>query len=489
MPTNKIDSNLTGLRYADETSLGVVPGGAVWKPLEPNSYGDFGGSTAVTARNTLNASRQRKKGVVTSKDSKGAFELDLTLDNMYDLLQGFMFADWRKKGELFPTAVAAGSYTVAANGTLFRANDLLVGSGFGVAANNGVKIVTAAAAGSVTATGAVLEAGPPAIAQIDRIGHQFAAGDATLTITAGVAALVTTTKNLTELGLIPGEWVWLGGDQAAEQFVNAVNRGFARVDTIAANKITFSKTSNVFVADAGTAKTVRIFIGDVLKNESDPTLIKTRSYHLERSLSSAGYEYVKGAVPNELSIKLSAEDKVTVNLNFIGTDSETAAFGAQKAGTRPALTSSSVAFNTSSDFSRLRLDKVDNTGLASFLAEASVEIKNGVTPLKALGKLGSFDVSLGDFMVAASVTAYFNDIAAVDAVNANVDTSLDFALCTRNTAMLFDMPLLSIGASKLQVAKDAPIKLPLAIDAAAHATLDHTLLVNSFGYLPTIAEA
>ena len=39
---NKIDSNVTGLRYCVETALGVA--GATWFPLDPNSYSDFGGT-------------------------------------------------------------------------------------------------------------------------------------------------------------------------------------------------------------------------------------------------------------------------------------------------------------------------------------------------------------------------------------------------------------------------------------------------------------
>ena len=63
----KIDSNVTGLRFAEEVSIGVLaqeeaaPSNTDWTPLEPNTYADFGGQISTVARNPINPSRQRRR--------------------------------------------------------------------------------------------------------------------------------------------------------------------------------------------------------------------------------------------------------------------------------------------------------------------------------------------------------------------------------------------------------------------------------------------
>ena len=100
-PSYKKDSNLTGLRYAEEECLKQLPGvggaDAIWFGLEPNSYSDFGGQITTVARNPINPSRQRQKGVVTDLEAAASFTMDLTGKNHLYMMQGFNFAHAREK--------------------------------------------------------------------------------------------------------------------------------------------------------------------------------------------------------------------------------------------------------------------------------------------------------------------------------------------------------------------------------------------------------
>lgn len=487
-----VPSNGTGLAIAEEVigTPGTLPGSPVWKPLEPNTYADFGGQTKLTPRNPITSTRQRKKGVVTDLDAAGGFNTDFVTESLTDVLQGFLFADWRKKTNLSDTSVTSTLYNVASGGAGFLVNSLLFSEGHVIAGNNGLKVVTASTGTTVTAAGLAAETSP-ATSKITRVGHQGASADLTMTVSGGVATLGSTALNFTTLGLIPGEWIWVGGDSAATQFATAANNGFYRIKTIAANAIVFDRQPSTSVTDPGTGKTIQLFFGHVLKNESSAALQKLRTYHLERQLTTSQFEYIKGSAANTLVINIKKADKITFDVSFVGLSTERAA--AAKSGTREALPIQ-AAFNSSSDFTRLRFsDDTTAASLATYVDEVKLTIDNGIDPVKAVAALGGIDINYGDFMVSGTINAFFTTYAAVDAVINNDDVALDFALVTRSgdqrlpVGWLFDVPLMALGDGRLKVEKDKPIMLPVSYDAAAHGTLDHTLLVMDFGYLPLAA--
>nr|AYD82590.1 major structural protein [Achromobacter phage vB_Ade_ART] len=434
--TNKIDSNVTGLRYAEEECPKILPASPVWNPLEPNTYNDFGGQVTSVARAPINPSRQRQEGSPTDLDASGGINQDLTQDNLQDLLQGFMFADTRTKS----------AYSV---------------------------------------TGA--------------------AGDLEIVVAPdSFPTLVSTVLDLTTLGLIPGEWIYIGGDTSASAFAANANNGFKRIRSIDENVIVFDKSVQPMVADDGAGKTIMLYFGDVLKNEADPALIKRRTYQLERTLGSldglqpSQSEYLVGASCNEFSLNLATADKVTVDMSFVGMDFEqrTQADG-YKPGSRPPLASGAM-INTSSDFKRIKLSIIEDdeavpTPLFAFLQEGTITINNGITPNKAIGVFGAFDTSAADFVVSGTLTAYFADIRAVQAVRNSARCTMDAVVVKGTTGMVLDIPLVKLGDGRANVTKDEPITLPLNLDAATAAALDpdldYTLMWVFFNNLPARAGA
>lgn len=515
---NKIDSNSTGLRYAEEDSIGVLPGSPVWNALEPNSYSDFGGSLTLLARNPINDSRQRKKGVITDLDATGGLNSDLTQTNLQDLMQGFFFADTRKKGVEIVTAVDLDvanpdEYEVAST-TGFQVNNLIQGVNFTNAANNVVNLVTAIVADtSVEVADGLLavEAAPPADANIRVVGFQGSVGDFTIDVSGALPKLVSIVADFTTMGLIVGEWIFIGGDLTTDVFFNAVNNGFKRIRSISATELEFDKSVSTMVTDDGTVNgaggagnLIKLYFGDVLKNETG-TDIKRRSYQLERTLGASDdaalsqiqSEYLTGSVPSQLTFNINQADKITCDLDFVSIDHEQrSGVTGVKSGTRPTLIDAD-AFNTSSDFSRIKLSKVSSadeaiTPLFAFVTDLTLTVNNNLSVNKAVSALGGFDVTAGTFAVNGDITAYFADIAAVQAVRNNDDITLDFAIVKNNAGVVVDVPLIALGGGSLTVAQDESIKLPLSMEAATavkiDANLDHTLSMGFFHVLPDAAD-
>lgn len=519
----KIDSNLTGLAIAEEVCLKQLPVqavdgfGPVWYGQEPNSYSDFGGELSTVARAPIDPSRQRKKGTITDLDASGGFNTDVTRSNLNRLMQGFMFADARSKvsteslqlgiANTLLTGVVGGdkTYTAAAGLAGFDTPGALVlAEGFNIALNNGVKTIVEAADGTVEVAEVIAnEANPPVGAKLTVVGHEFAADDIAMTLNGNVPTMTSVAFDFTTLNVIPGEWLFIGDDNSVHRFA-AGNAGYARIASITEDAITFDDTTFVPVADNGAGKSIRVYFGTVIKNEKLPGLIKRRSYQIERTLGESELaenpgdqqaEYLEGAVANEFTLNIPQADKLNADLTFVACDNTQrsgAAGDKIKAGTRVSALGED-AFNTSSDIYRIKMAINDPSSsnpdaLFAFVTEASISIANGVTPNKAVGVLGAFDTSAGNFEVGGSVTAYFSSVAAVRAVRNNVDASFNVIAAARNSGFIYDIPLLGLGGGRVNVEKDSPVTVPLE-PAAAENKHGYTLLYNYFPYLPTIAEA
>lgn len=510
---NKIDSNVTGLRIAEEASLGVLPGTPIWTPFEPNSYNDFGGDVTSQARNPISNERQRKKGVITDLEAAGGFTSDITQTNLQSILQGFFFADLRLKGEQEVTLVDvdAGNpdeYEVA-DTTGFIVGSLIKGDGFTNASNNALNVVTAVVSNTSVevATGQLVGETPPTGAKIVNVGIQFTSGEVDINVSSqDLPRLVRASgaKDFTTFGLNVGEWIFVGGDGANEDFVTAANNGFKRIRAIAATYIEFDKSGSDMSDETGTGLTIRLFWGRVLKNETG-TSIKRRSYQLERTLGAPDdsqptqvqSEYLIKAVPNEAVFNFQTADKATVDLSFIAGEHETRT-GVQgvKSGTRPSLVESD-AFNTSSDVSRIKLHSVSSTDesvspLFAYVTDMKMTINNNLSANKAIGVLGAFDITAGTFAVNVEMEAYFADVAAIATVKSNADITMDVILVKANAGIAIDFPLMSIGGARADIQQDQPIKLPINGDVASGSkvvtTMNHTILMSFFDYLPNAAD-
>lgn len=511
---NKIDSNVTGLAYQEETTLGVANPANPWKELEPNSYSDFGPSVTNVARAPIVNDRQRKKGVLTDLDASGGFSGDLTQEVLPDIGQGIFYADIESKNETTATAVATNVVTVG-DETGYSVDDLVYVQGMDLATNNGLKLVSVVAANALTLDGMTDAAGQTAT--IRRVGHEFAAGDLDVAATAGYPTITSALKDMNDFGLIPGEWIFIGGDDptaiSGDQFQTAVNNGWKRVRSVSADglTVTLDRSDATMVNEAG-GEEMRVFFGSRrLRNRGVAADIVRRSYQLERQLGYSdtdhdvpgGFqqaEYMEGAVPSTLQINIATADKMTFDIGFMGTTFSQvpshATVDQRKTGSSRDAVTESEAYNSSSDVSRINMQQhsltdESPTQLFAYIQDLNFTIDNTLTANKAVGVLGAFDITAGIFAVSGSLNAFYADTATTTLIQTNADVSIDFHLSKANQGMSIDIPLVTLGDGRPNVEADAAIMVPLTFEAASgakiDAAMDHTVMISWYDYLPDAA--
>lgn len=332
-----------------------------------------------------------------------------------------------------------------------------------------------------------------------KTNYQFtgASGDIKFASASNIYSLTATAGDFTTLGLVEGEWIFVGGDNPNERFDTA-GAFYARVSKIEAKKLTFDNGTFKagLSADAGAGKTIKIFMGAVLKNERTTDLIKRKSYCFERTLgkdlstNQKQAEYISGAVLGEFSLEAKQGEMLKADLSFTATNNEYRTGALLSDGNLTASLGES-GINTTSDIRSIRLSLVDDTNststpLFAYVTEASVEVNNNLSENKALGTFGAIDVSAGNFEVSGKTTAYFTTVQAIEAVRKNADVGLYALFATKQKGFIFDIPLVGLGGGTLNVEKDNPITLELEASGAEN-KFGYTMMYVNFQVLPKVA--
>ena len=502
MAGDKQSSNQATVFKSREIALQEIDDPAIFETREPNSFGDFGGEPTLVARRPFSQSRQRKKGSSVDIDNAAGWNEDFTFNNMQSVFDSFCFAEARVKPKTTATAAVAATdkFTVASVAG-FVAGTLVLVKGFADSANNGLKVVSAAAGNEITVgNGLADEAG--AEATIEVVGHRFANADMALTLVGGKARLTSAAMDLTTYGLVPGEWVVVGGQEAANAFGPA-NRGYARigVEGVTEDYLVFDKTTFTAVADAGADTALDLFFGTVIKNEEDPDLIVKLTDTIERPLGRDDdgrmSEVITGATANELTWTSPLANLVNVDVAYVGMKhiKRKGVDGLLVAEPDTTLTKArgEDGWNTSRNLYRCRMAIIDPatlnpTPLFAKVTEWSVTINNNVTGDKAQGTYGAFDTTEGGFDVDGEFTAYFKDMRAAEAIDEDADVTFDAIYSKKNMAFVLDLPLVALGGGRPNIEQDTAIQLPLTT-AAAESPFGHTLLFNWLAYVPNYALA
>lgn len=511
MPLNKMDSRAVYSLVAPEAALGVFPVSATWRKLDLNSYSDAGSSYETTPREVMDGARMARKGKQSSKNVQFGYNIDITKSNTVAQVAAFMFNAPREKAN--SRSVVAGSpFTAVAPitvssitattivmastvATLFAANDIII---LEDGVNDRVPLVVSSVA-TTTITVAKLNATQTfkvhtnlANARVVKVGIRGAAADLALTADATSATLTTTALTFNTMGLTVGEWIFVGGDDAAMKYT-ATPPFYARISAIGAKTLTLDTTTAPAVADPGTGKTICLFFGSFIFN-GDTRTSYTHSRYLGKTEDGKNLvESFTGCVPNEMGVNLAESSYAQLDLAYLARDHRPAQLDNATFNTtynKVLEAPDEEAFHTASDVYRQRLYvdgvNLNPAALTSFATEASLSITNNVTEDNAMGKLGAFDFSTGNFGLSGSVTAYFVDLEAVNAIRCNCTVGMDIILATKNTGIVIDMPAFTLGGT-IDVEANTSIKMGLEQAAFRSGKFGYMLSWTAFPYLPAAA--
>jgi hypothetical protein len=494
----QVKTNNVSLAVAVESSLGVLPGSPTWFLLEPNDIGDFGATITTTPRRPISANRQRRKGTTTDLDSQANFEHDLTRDVFVLFSEAFVFATYGSGTNYGPigrpTAVSTTAYTVPAGPTLLDGH-LVFARGFTNSANNGLKRVTT---GATTTSIPILGGGlvtetPPANALLEVAGFRFATSAIDIAISSGIATItrLSGTTDFSAMGIQVGQLIHVGGLLSANQF--SAGKGYGRVRTVSATVLTLDKLSSTLAADNGTGDTVDLLFGLFLKNVSTASAsFLTRSFTFELALPNLNVEigpadayiYPKGNLANEMVLNLQLADKATVEFGFVGTDTPAPTTTRATNASTPVQPLQTGAYNTSSDVLRLRVQKVDETGLTTCFKEVSLTLNNEVAPEKCIGTLGAVFMNNGLFLVDLEGEILFTSVAVASAIRNNETVTMDTLLKNDDGAIGIDLPSLTLGDGALSFPVNESVTMALSGEAFQDSFFGTSIGISLFPTVP-----
>jgi hypothetical protein len=478
--------------YALESTPGTLPGSPIIRSLGPNAIGDFSPEVEMVARDPIGPMGMEELGGVVDKICNGTMEMDLIGDHFDDFAEGALRCAWSTGPVVLkPTSCTTAHFVVASGGALVE-NTLVYVRGCSNSSNNGLKHVAA----SSTSTNLIITGGLTAetFATADGVtvevcGFRFTSGDLQVNASGN---LITSTKDLTQLGLTKGQSFWLGGDSATDDaFATAANRGLARVaQTITANLLVPDNTTTTWAVDNGSGKTIDLYYGRQLQfiTKTDARYVE-RTYHVETlhyqlSAGSADmYEYATGQAVSEMTVTCPPKDKVTMNVAFIGKDSESPTTSRKSGWNAPIRQNQTAAFTTVSNILRGRI-RSGSTAYTGYITSANIKISTGAARNLAHGTQGSVLTTFDNSKITVEVNAYFDKPDVIAALVAGTQLAADWCFRNGDGAIMFDLPAVQLGGGKRSYPRGETVKIDLAVGGKRESTFNSSLIVSRFPYCP-----
>lgn len=480
------DAVRTQIGIVEEVTIGTTPATPAFETLRV-TVPNLAASKQTKVSNELRADRQITDRITVGFQSGGDISQEVSYGAMDSLIRGGLQSEWvwapvrdnNGVADSNITDVTATDVTIlASNGTQFRSGVFAVGhlvrtTGFTNAGNNGLRRAGAGTTATIIKlAGGTIEAAPPAAARAKAVGFEGASGD----ITATAGGLGSTALDFTTLGLVVGQWLWVGGPSAGTTFATAAVRGWCRISAIAATALTFDIKPAGWGVDAGAAKTIRAYFGDYIRNGTT-----RRSYTIEQQfqdLAVPTYEYYKGMVPTALEFDVKSQDILTGKTTFMGmtvADPSAVRF----TGATDVAAPTNDVMNSSDNVGSVLVNGVELTG--NYVTSLNLSIDNAGRRNTSIGSKFSRDIKSGRVSVMGKVEMYYDDATVLTYIRNSTAVGFFFPISDPGgtKAYLMDMPRVKFGDGNPTVpGVDTDRMLPTDFQALRHPTLGYTIQIQ-----------
>jgi hypothetical protein len=497
MPGKVVAStNRTKLAYTLEATAGVTPNNPPWQEVLTGSNG-FKLSPKRGRSKDIRADGQAPGTFLTDIESSGSVAFEMKFAAWDDWFRMALKNDWARKAyrdnagvaDSVITAATASTdaYTVTNPGGVaaFVPGHLVLATGFGQAANNSLfKALAGTTSTNVNAPaapGLTDETVPPGTAKLQAVGFEGATAD----ITATASGLGSTALNFTTLGLQAGEWVYVGGTAAGNQFATAANRGWARVSAIAATALTFDVLPTGWTTDSGTGKAIQVFFGDFLKNG---TTIYSASFERQQlGIAVPTYEYFNGQFLNNLQMQIAGAKEIDLSAEFLGLGGDPIATSRKAGSTDIAASSVYGTMTATANIGDLVEGGVSVMGGTNCMIGATLRVQNNISRDALPGPLGTAAITVGAFMVSGNIDTYLGDQTILAKGINDTPSSFSFPVgyaSGNREGYRVDLPYIKLAPDSDIPGANQGRKVSGPFEAEPHPTLGYTMSIGRFYYLP-----
>lgn len=378
---------------------------------------------------------------------------------------------------------AATQVVTVAAGASFPARALVRFSGFGEAANNALRVVTAASATvpAFAASGLVDEAAPPAAARLKLVGIEGEAGD----IQAVADGLTSTALDFTTFAVLrPGAFIVVGGAAAANRFAATATSGWARVAAVAAHKLTLDNLPAGWAADAGAGKSIRIALGDDLRQGK-----KIITQTLQRRFTGQASPTVmihRGMLVSDYSLSIERQDAekgkiVSVQKTFMGLDGDPAGVNLDAA---PDPENPARVMAAGVHMGRLYQNGARKTA-PNVVKSVKVSLNANAALQGAVDTLAAISHRLGDLDVKLEITALFGDAADWNAFHAGTPLAWNWPMVADGQGVVWQFPRLTYTDADGPNAsgKNATVEPRFTAEASKDAATGSHVVLTRFEHL------